>query len=600
MLAQNKILVCGGTSCHSSNAKEIYHKLQEGITEHNLNSEYKIIETGCFGFCEQGPIIVVYNGQYESGTFYCQVEVEQVAEIIKQDLVGGEIVEELIYIDPKTEEKIYEFEEIDFYEYQQRIALSNCGRIDPASVTDYKASGGYLALEKVVNNMEAKQVIEEVRTSRLRGRGGGGFPTGVKWEITYDNPETPKYIICNADEGDPGAFMDRSIMEGDPHSVIEGLAIGGYAVGAQQGFVYIRAEYPLAVERLEQAITNAREAGVLGANIFGSGFNFDVEIKIGAGAFVCGEETALIQSVEGYRGDPQSKPPYPAQQGLYGQPTLINNVETLANIPIILRRGGQWYSEIGTTESTGTKVFALAGDINNIGLIEVPMGTSLREVVFDLGGGIPDGKEFKAAQTGGPSGGCIPKDNLDVPLDYDSLLEKGSMMGSGGLIILDESNCMVDVARFYLDFTQDEACGKCAPGRIGTKRMLELLTKITAGEGQESDLDKLENLAENIKKTALCGLCKSAPNPVLSTLEHFRDEYLAHINDKVCPAGVCSALGNYEISHEICIACGKCEEICPVDAIRGDKEQKYSIDPEICISCGKCAEVCPVDAIAKV
>ena len=599
-MGQNKILVCGGTSCHSSDAEEIYEQLEAGLAENNLSSDYKIVETGCFGFCEQGPIIVVYNDISKGGTFYCQLEASDIALIISQDLIGGKIVEDLVYTDPKTGEKVYEFEAIDFYKYQQRIALSNCGRIDPVSVEEYQASGGYQALEKVVNSLDPKEVIEEVRTSKLRGRGGGGFPTGVKWDITYDNPETPKYIICNADEGDPGAFMDRSIMEGDPHSVIEGLAIGGYAVGAEQGFVYIRAEYPLAVQRLRKAITNAKKAGILGDDIFGSSFNFDVEIKIGAGAFVCGEETALIQSVEGYRGDPQSKPPYPAQEGLYGQPTLINNVETLADIPIVLDKGGDWYSNIGTVESTGTKVFALAGDINNTGLIEVPMGTSLRKVIFDLGGGIPEGKEFKAAQTGGPSGGCIPKENLDVPLDYDSLLEVGSMMGSGGLIVLDETNCMVDVARFYLDFTQDEACGKCAPGRIGTKRMLELLTKITEGEAQESDLDKLENLAENIKKTALCGLCKSAPNPVLSTLEHFRDEYLAHINDKVCPAGVCSELGNYEISHELCVACSQCEDICPVDAIRGDREEKYTIDPELCIDCGQCADICPVDAIAKV
>ncbi len=598
-MEQNKILVCGGTSCHSSQAGEIYDKLLTGLEDQDLLEQYNVVETGCFGFCEQGPIVVVYNDQRDSGTFYCQLEVADVAKIIEQDLVDNKIVEELVYIDPTTGEKIYQFENIDFYKYQQRIALSNCGRIDPVSVAAYRASGGYEALEKVVTSMDAKEVIEEVRTSKLRGRGGGGFPTGVKWDITYDNPDQPKYIICNADEGDPGAFMDRSIMEGDPHSVIEGLAIGGYAIGAERGFVYIRAEYPLAVERLEKAISNARQNGILGEDICGSGFSFDVEIKIGAGAFVCGEETALIESVQGYRGDPQSKPPYPAQDGLYGQPTLINNVETLANIPIILRKGGDWYNQIGTEESTGTKVFALAGDINNTGLIEVPMGTSLRKVIFDLGGGIPDGKEFKAAQTGGPSGGCLPEEHLDVPLDYDSLLDRGSMMGSGGLIVLDESSCIVDVARFYLDFTQDEACGKCSPGRIGTKRMLELLTKITEGRAEERDLDKLEELAENIKKTALCGLCKSAPNPVLSTLEYFRDEYLAHINDQVCPAGVCSALGDYEIDPAICVACSKCEDICPVDAIRGDEEQKYEIDPELCISCGQCADICPVDAIAK-
>ena len=599
-MEENRILVCGGTSCHSSGAKNIYKKLKLALTEHNLNSKYRIIETGCFGFCEQGPIIVVYNEQRDGGTFYCQLELDDIDKIINHDLVGGKIVDDLVYTDPKSKEKIYEFEAIDFYSHQHRIALSNCGNIDPASVADYKSNNGYEALKKVVTELEPKEVIEEVRTSGLRGRGGGGFPTGVKWDITYDNPETPKYIICNADEGDPGAFMDRSILEGDPHSVIEGLAIGGYAIGSEQGFIYIRAEYPLAVERLKQAINNARNEGLLGDNIFDSDFNFDVEIKIGAGAFVCGEETALIQSIQGYRGDPQSKPPYPAQQGLYGQPTLINNVETLANIPAILLKGGAWYSSIGTKASTGTKVFALAGDINNTGLIEVPMGTSLRKVIFELGGGIPEDKEFKAAQTGGPSGGCLPKEYLDINLDYDSLLEMGSMMGSGGLIVLDETNCMVDVARFYLDFTQDEACGKCSPGRIGTKRMLEILTKITDGEGEESDLDKLETLAYTIKKTALCGLCKSAPNPVLSTLEHFRDEYLAHIKEGVCPAGVCFDTSGYEIDKEICIACSKCEDICPVDAIRGDEEQKYEIDSELCIVCGQCAEACPVDAISEV
>lgn len=479
------------------------------------------------------------------------------------------------------------------------IVLNNCGKIDPVSVKEYQAQGGYQALKKVISYLTPQEVINEVRLSKLRGRGGGGFPTGIKWEITAQAPNDPKYIICNADEGDPGAFMDRRILEGDPQRVIEGLVIGGYAIGAKKGFIYVRAEYPLAVKRLKKAINNARKKGFLGKNILGAEFNFTLEIKIGAGAFVCGEETALIESIQGYRGDPKFKPPYPAQQGLYEQPTLINNVETLANIPVILVKGGDWYAKIGTAESTGTKVFALAGDIKRPGLIEVPMGTSLREVIFDLGGGIPAGKEFKAAQTGGPSGGCIPKDYLDVSLDYDSLLEIGSMMGSGGLIILDETNCMVDVAKFYLDFTQDEACGKCAPGRIGTKRMLELLVKITAGEGSEEDLAKLESLAQTIKKTALCGLCKSAPNPVLSTLEHFRTEYLAHINGETCPAGVCFERKDYKIDKTTCITCSKCEEICPVDAIYGDQEEKYEIDPELCIECGQCAEICPVDAIAE-
>ncbi|AGB40371.1 NADH:ubiquinone oxidoreductase, NADH-binding (51 kD) subunit [Halobacteroides halobius DSM 5150] len=599
MEAKNKILVCAGTSCDSSEGPEIYRELLEKLQENGLDDKTRVVETGCFGFCDQGPIVVVYSEESKDGIFYCQVKSEDAEQIVKEHLIKGRIIDDLLYVNPKTEEKVPEYKDIDFYEYQQRIALRNCGQIDPFEIADYKANDGYKSLDKVLNQMTPEEVIQEVKESKLRGRGGGGFPTGVKWELTAKSEETPKYIICNADEGDPGAFMDRSILEGDPYSVIEGMTIGAYAIGANQGFVYVRAEYPLAVERLQGAIENARAAGMLGADIFGSGFDFDVEIKIGAGAFVCGEETALITSVEGYRGDPQSKPPYPAQNGLYDQPTLINNVETLANIPIIIHNGGDWYNKIGTEDSAGTKVFALAGDINNTGLIEVPMGTSLREVIFDLGGGIPEGKEVKAAQTGGPSGGFIPQDNLDISLEYDALLEANSMMGSGGLIILDETSCMVDVARFYLDFTQDEACGKCAPGRIGTKRMLEVLNKIVEGDGSKDDLDLLERLATDIKDTALCGLCKSAPNPVLSTLEHFRDEYLAHTEDKYCPAGICDELAKYEIDPEICVSCGKCAEVCPVDAISGEDGEAYVIDPEICISCGKCAEECPVDAISK-
>ncbi|GAB6138709.1 NADH-ubiquinone oxidoreductase-F iron-sulfur binding region domain-containing protein [Halanaerobaculum tunisiense] len=594
-----KLLVCDGTSCNSSVGPEIYRSLIEELEAVDLASQTRVIQTGCFGFCDQGPIVVVCSADNQEEIFYCQVEVEDTTKIVNQHLKDGEIIEDLLYVDPKTEEKIAEYQSIDFYEYQNRIALRNCGQIDPVEIADYKSNDGYVALEKVLTEMEPQDVIAEIKKSKLRGRGGGGFPTGVKWELTAENQETPKYIICNADEGDPGAFMDRSILEGDPYSVIEGLTIGAYAIGANQGYAYVRAEYPLAVERLQEAIKNARKAGMLGENILDSGFDFDLEVKIGAGAFVCGEETALITSVEGYRGDPQAKPPFPAQSGLWSQPTLINNVETLANIPIIIVQGGEWYNQFGTEDSAGTKVFALAGDINNIGLIEVPMGTSLRELVFDLGGGIPEGKEFKAAQTGGPSGGCLPPDKLDISLDYDTLVEEGSMMGSGGLIILDETNCMVDVARFYLDFTQDEACGKCAPGRIGTKRMLEILNRITAGEGSKADLDLLEELAQQIKKTALCGLCKSAPNPVLSTLKNFRDEYLAHVEDKYCPTGVCDGLAKYEIDQDTSIACGKCAEVCPVDAISGDEEKGYRIDPKTCIACGKCAEVCPVDAISQ-
>ena len=539
---KHRILVCDGTSCHSDDGPTIYKNLKEALGEEGFLEETKIIKTGCFGFCEQGPIVVFYPAEEEKGIFYCQVEPKDAEKIVKKGVVNREEIPELFFEDPETGEKEANLEKIDFYEYQDRITLQNCGLIDPFSLADYKAEGGYQALERTVKELAPEEVIEEVKNSGLRGRGGGGFPTGVKWEITAQNEGELKYIICNADEGDPGAFMDRSILEGDPHSIIEGLMIGGYAIGAEQGFVYVRAEYPLAVNRIEEAINSAREAGILGENIFDSGFNFDIEVRIGAGAFVCGEETALITSVEGYRGDPQPKPPYPAQEGLWDKPTLINNVETLANIPLILREGGKWYSNFGTERSPGTKVFALAGDINNTGLIEVEMGTTLREVIFELGGGIPDGREFKAAQTGGPSGGCLTEEYLDISLEYDTLLEAGSMMGSGGLIVLDDTSCMVDVARFYLDFTKDEACGKCTPGRIGTKRMMEVLNRIVAGEGSKEDLSRLERLAADIKKTALCGLCKSAPNPVLSTMEHFLDEYRAHAVDKTCPTGVCKAL----------------------------------------------------------
>nr|WP_211231282.1 NADH-quinone oxidoreductase subunit NuoF [Halonatronum saccharophilum] len=598
-MGTTEILVCGGTSCNSSGGPKIYKNLLMYIEEYDLRKKTRVIQPGCFGFCEQGPIVVIYPNGSKEGVFYCQLKEEDAQRIVKEHLVDGKVIEDFLYVDPKTGEKIAKHEDMDFYKYQQRIALRNCGTIDPLSIEDYRYRGGYKALNKVLKEMSSEDVINEVKRSKLRGRGGGGFPTGVKWEITSKVDGESKYVICNADEGDPGAFMDRSILEGDPHSVIEGMVIGAYAIGAQKGYIYARAEYPLAIDRTEAALEDARREGVLGKNILGSGFNFDLEIRIGAGAFVCGEETALITSVEGYRGDPQPKPPYPAQGGLYGKPTLINNVETLANIPIIINEGGKWYSKIGTKDSTGTKVFALAGDINNTGLIEVPMGTTLRDVVFNLGGGIPKGKEFKAAQTGGPSGGCLTEEDLDITLEYDSLLDADSMMGSGGLIILDEDSCMVDVSRFYLDFTQDEACGKCAPGRIGTKRMLEILNKITEGKGDVADLGVLKELAENIKKTALCGLCKSAPNPVLSTIERFEDEYLAHVKEKKCPTGVCEGLSKWIIEPDECRACGVCEPVCPVDAISGQRGEVYKIDPEICIDCGVCAKKCPFDAIHK-
>lgn len=599
MSVEAEILVCSGTSCFSSGGPEIYNNLVERLEEKGLTEEVKLVQTGCFGFCEKGPIVVIYQEDNPGGIFYCQVESEDAQRIVEEHLIKDEIIEELLYEEPETGRKVAEYEDMGFYKYQQRIALRNCGLIEPHNIREYIARDGYRALGKTLTEMDPKEVIEEVKTSKLRGRGGGGFPTGVKWELAKSAEGSPKFIICNADEGDPGAFMDRSIIEGDPHSVIEGLAIGAYVIGANQGYVYVRAEYPLAVDRLEKAIESARELGVLGEDIFGTGFDFNLEIRVGAGAFVCGEETALIHSVQGDRGDPHGKPPYPANDGLWNQPTVINNVETLANIPQIILNGGDWFSHIGTEESTGTKVFALAGDIHNTGLIEVAMGTTLREIIFNLGGGIPDDKEFKAAQTGGPSGGCLPKEKLDVSMDYDSLLEAGSMMGSGGLIVMDEDTCMVDVARFYLDFTQDEACGKCTPGRVGTKRLLEMLNRIVSGEAEENILDKLEALCHEIKRTALCGLGQSAPNPILSTMEYFRDEYEAHVFDKRCPAGVCKDLVGYQIDEEDCKACGICREECPVSAITGNKEEGYEIDPEICESCGICEEKCPLGVISK-
>lgn len=589
------VLVCAGAGCISSNCLAVESELKEQLKVNGLDKEVMVVETGCVGSCDLGPLLIVYP----EGTFYCQVEPKDVQEIVTEHILKGRPVQRLMYSAPTSSEVIEKVKDIDFFKGQTRIALRNCGVIDPDVIEEYIARNGYAALGKVLTQMKPEAVVEEVKNSGLRGRGGGGFSTGMKWQFTAQAEGSPKYVACNADEGDPGAFMDRSILEGDPHSIIEAMAIAGYAVGANQGYVYVRAEYPLAVRRLGDAIERARKYGFLGENIFNSGFNFDLEIRVGAGAFVCGEETALINSIEGKRGEPRPRPPFPAQKGVWNQPTLLNNVETYANIAPIILNGAEWFSGFGTEKSKGTKVFAVAGDIVNTGLVEVPMGTSLREVIFNISGGIPAGKKFKAAQTGGPSGGCIPVSHLDISMDYDSLIEIGSMMGSGGLIVMDEDTCMVDVARFFLDFTVDESCGKCTPCRVGTKRMLEILERITSGEGKEGDIELLERLARNIKATALCGLGQTAPNPVLSTLKFFRDEYEAHINDKTCPAGVCANLLKYTIDAEACKGCGICAKICPVDAITQGEEKSYIIDNEKCITCGACVKKCPFDAIGK-
>ncbi|MHB8172564.1 MAG: NADH-quinone oxidoreductase subunit NuoF [Thermincolia bacterium] len=594
-LFRSHILICQGTACGSSGSEGVQKALFKEIRAAGLEKEVQVIHTGCFGFCAQGPVMVVYP----EGTFYCKVTDEDVKDIVSQHLLKGRRVERLLFKYPTEEKRVDQFDQIDFFRHQKRVALHNCGQINPDNINEYIAGDGYFALAKALSEMKPGEVISVVKESGLRGRGGGGFPTGMKWEFAAKAQGDKKYVICNADEGDPGAFMDRSILEGDPHVVLEAMAIAGYAMGADQGYIYVRAEYPIAVERLSGAITQARKVGVLGKNIFNSGFNFDIDLRLGAGAFVCGEETALMTSIEGHRGEPHTRPPYPAISGLWGKPTLINNVETYANIPQIILKGWQWFASMGTEKSKGTKVFAIAGKINNTGLIEVPMGTSLRTVIFDIGGGIPEGREFKAAQTGGPSGGCIPTQHLDIPIEYDSLLEIGSMMGSGGLIVMDESDCMVDIAKFFMDFTKDESCGKCTPCRIGTKRMLEILQKITAGEGEESDLEKLEGLAENIKTSSLCGLGQSASNPVLSTLQFFRDEYMVHIVDKRCPAGVCEKLKNYRIIPEECKACGVCVKACPVEAITGKVKEGFAIDPEKCIKCGACQDKCKFKAIGR-
>lgn len=587
--------MCSGTGCHASGSLVLKEALEAEIARVGLDKEVKVIETGCFGFCRLGPNMMVYP----EGVFYCQVHEQDVPQIVEEHLLKGRVVERLLYTEPQTEKSVVDFEDIPFFQKQTRIVLEDCGVINPESIREYIARDGYFGLAKALQ-MKPEEVIDTVKKSGLRGRGGAGFPTGLKWEFAAKAEGSPKYIVCNADEGDPGAFMDRSIIEGDPHRVLEGIAIAGYAVGASQGYVYVRAEYPLAVRRLYKAIDDAHEMGLLGKNILNSGFDFDIDLRLGAGAFVCGEETALLNSMMGKRGEPRPRPPFPANEGLWGKPTVINNVETFANVPVIMRRGYEWFNSIGTEKSKGTKVFALAGKINNNGLAEVPMGTTIREIVFDIGGGLPDGKEFKAVQTGGPSGGCIPAQCLDTPVDYESLAQLGTIMGSGGFVVMDQNTCMVDLAKFFLEFVQSESCGKCAPCRIGTRRMLEILDRITKGEGKEGDIETLEELGHSIKETALCGLGQTAPNPVLSTIRFFRDEYEAHIHEKRCPAGVCQALLSYRINPDKCKGCSLCAKNCPVNAISGEARKPFTIDPEACIKCGTCFEKCPFGAIEKV
>ena len=590
------ILVCGGTGCTSNHSWDIMEELNRLIDAAGKKDEIEIIQTGCQGLCAKGPIMVVHPGN----VFYQEVQVDMVEKIFNEHIMGGAPVDEYLMVEELTNGEKIHYVDSAFYNNQLRMALRNCGKINPEDIDEYIARDGYQALAKALKEMTPDDVIKTVLDSGLRGRGGGGFPTGKKWMFASSKRgEVQKYVACNADEGDPGAFMDRSILEGDPHSVLEAMAIAGYAIGANQGYIYVRAEYPIAVDRLKIALDQARDYGVLGKNIFGTGFDFDVDLRLGAGAFVCGEETALMTSIEGNRGEPRPRPPFPAVKGLFGAPTVLNNVETYANIPQIILNGAEWFAQYGTEGSKGTKVFALGGKVNNTGLVEVPMGTTLRQVVEEIGGGVPNGKKFKAAQTGGPSGGCIPAASYDVPIDYESLTAIGSMMGSGGMIVLDEDNCMVDIAKFYLGFTVSESCGKCTPCRIGTRRMLEILEKISEGRGEVSDLDKLDELAHYIKANALCGLGQTAPNPILSTIEHFRDEYLAHIVDKKCPAGVCKALLNYEIDPEKCKGCTKCARNCPVGAISGAVKQPHVIDTSKCIKCGACMENCAFGAISR-
>ena len=598
-----QVLICGGTGCHSNHSADLIDEFKRLIREKGLERDVEVIQTGCFGLCAVGPVVIVYP----EDAFYSKVTKDDVSAIVEEHIVGGKIVERLLHKDPSVKDRIVEaLADTNFYKKQKRVALRNCGVINPENIDEYIAFDGYKALEKVLTGMSQQEVIDTVLKSGLRGRGGAGFPTGRKWQFTHDAKGEEKFVCCNADEGDPGAFMDRSVLEGDPHAVLEAMTIAGYAIGAKQGYIYVRAEYPIAVHRLRVAIGQSREYGLLGDNILGTGFKFDIEIRLGAGAFVCGEETALMTSIEGKRGEPRPRPPFPAIKGLFGKPTLLNNVETYANICQIILKGADWFAAMGTEKSRGTKVFALGGKIVNTGLVEIPMGTSLRTVIEDIGGGIPNGKKFKAAQTGGPSGGCIPAEHLDIPIDYDNLTSIGAMMGSGGLIVMDEDNCMVDIAKFFLEFTVDESCGKCTPCRIGNKRLLELLTKVTEGTATMEDLDKMEALCHYIKENSLCGLGQTAPNPVLSTLKYFRSEYEAHIKEKRCPAGVCKKLLNFKIDKDKCIGCGMCQRGCPAGAIsrtdyiaEGHKLASMVIDPAKCVKCGACMTACKFGAVSK-
>lgn len=601
-LERAHILVCGGTGCTSGHSKDIYDEFARLLKENGIEKEIKLIMTGCFGLCARGPIVVVYP----DGAFYQHVKVSDVEEIVREHIIGGAVVERLLHEEKDVNGEIKPFNETAFYKSQHRLVLRHCGLIDPENIDEYLAFDGYLAYKKAVTEMTQQQVIDTIKASGLRGRGGGGFSTGMKWQFAYNSVADQKYVVCNADEGDPGAFMDRSVLEGDPHTVIEAMMIAGYAIGATQGYIYVRAEYPIAVHRLEVAIKQALEYGILGDNAMGLGHKFNIELRLGAGAFVCGEETALLNSTEGKRGEPRQRPPFPAVKGLFGKPTLINNVETYANITSIILNGAEWFASMGTEKSKGTKVFALGGKIHNTGLVEIPMGTTLRTIIEEIGGGIPNGKKFKAAQTGGPSGGCIPASLIDTPIDYDNLIAIGSMMGSGGLIVMDEDNCMVDIAKFFLEFTVDESCGKCTPCRVGNKRLYEMLDKVTKGQATLEDLDEMEKLCHYIKENSLCGLGQTAPNPVLSTLRYFRDEYVAHVVDHKCPAGVCKALINFEIEPDKCIGCGLCARNCPVGAISktdyvapGHKLPSMAIDTTKCVKCGVCVSNCKFKAIKK-